>query len=226
MYKDFLSKLYDKYQVYDCFNHDYRYLSNAIDGINSLWYGNINEVKKVRIVILAEAPLWGKKEGEEKYFYNPNSEHSQFFYGTDLTDLYSGSITSKSDLIAAVNNLGIIILDISPFPFNPATTAISYRRDDEKRSKQLLMDDYREIVRTTFSTHVKPKLDVISKIVHNCEQAKYVYRYSRVQKLNSTISISFKESGYTIFGTIDLISQLGGGINRDMLKKSIVKDTR
>lgn len=124
MYRKYLKDIYEKYGLEKYFKADYKYLKNSIDEINSLWNDNIKKVNEVKLIILAEAPMWGK---EKKYFYNPTTNHSQFFYRSDLEYLISELIENKLELISKLNETGIVIIDFSPFPLIPERTKLSYK---------------------------------------------------------------------------------------------------
>lgn len=52
--------------------------------INKIWIENLNLIKNVNFIMIAEAPLWGMTK---KYIYNPEVNNSQFFYRSDLGDI-------------------------------------------------------------------------------------------------------------------------------------------
>ena len=103
MYKNYLTYLYDKYGIEEFLESDYKYLISSMEEINSLWNNNLKSIGEIKLIILAEAPMWGSNK---KYFYNPKTIHSQFFYQSDLEYVINTNIENKVHLISKLNELG------------------------------------------------------------------------------------------------------------------------
>jgi len=57
-----LQNLYKQKGLQDYFINDNEYLSKAFNEINQLWQKNFSQITKVRFMMIAEAPLWGKSK--------------------------------------------------------------------------------------------------------------------------------------------------------------------
>jgi len=149
--KKVLKEVYDDEGEGSRFKRDYKYLEGAYSEIESLWKEQLERIVFVRFVMLAEAPLWGKAQ---KYFYNEETPQSQFFYYSDLKRLVNREIRSKKDMIDCFGRLGIIVVDILPFPLAPDETALSYGKRNGSRSKRISSDNYKKLIEKTFPYHL------------------------------------------------------------------------
>jgi len=221
MYKKYLKDIYEKYGIEKYFRTDYEYLKNSIGEINSLWNENIKKVDNVKLIILAEAPMWGK---EKKYFYNPTTNHSQFFYRSDLEYIIGELIENKIELISKLNETGIVIIDFSSFPFNPEKTKLSYKCDDKGRSKKIKKSDYKDILINTFFKHLKRRLEEIKVKPNDEKNIRICYRYCRVKSnLNNILKYLFLQEGFEMINYAVSISMNGGGIDKQKLNKEITQ---
>jgi len=219
--KNYLKEKYIKYGIEEYFKTDFEYLEASINDINGFWDKNINEIDKIKLIILAEAPMWGKNE---KYFYNPETIHSQFFYQSDLEYVIGEPIGNKQELISKLNETGTIILDFSPFPFNPEKTMLSYKRDKKGISKRITRKDYQDILRETFPIHLKARLEKIKKKSCEIENVQICYRYSRVKSnLNEILQSLFLKLDFNMISNANSISMIGGGIDKEKLKNEIAQ---
>ena len=208
-----LLDFYYKKQLEHHYQNDEKYLSDAFEEIEALWTQNYNKINIINYVMLSEAPLWGKIK---KYIYNPKIINSQFFYRSDLEYCLNECINDKTKFINKLNDIGFIILDISPFPFNEEDTIISYRSISKK--------DYRNLLVNTLPIHFVEKLELIKK--KKSENIEFFYIYGIVKKaFNDLISAIILEKDL-INSPNDLhdISQAGGGINRIKLLEIINKN--
>ncbi|NCA86700.1 MAG: hypothetical protein EOM83_14210 [Clostridia bacterium] len=223
MYRNILKYLYEKYSVSDIFENDYEYLSESVNEINELWNINFNNIEKVNLIILSEAPMWGD---DRKYFYNPDTNHSQFFYKSDLEYVTNQNIKNKQEMISELNKTGTVILDFSPFPFNPSKTKLSYKCDTEGYSKKIKKIDYQDILNNTFSKHLKPRLELIEQKTDDLKSIRICYRYGRVKKnLHKILKELFLKEGYVTIKNANSISMNGGGIDKENLKNEIKQHT-
>ena len=220
MYQDILRNLYNKYNVSDFFENDYEYLSESINDINELWNDNIKNIEQIKLIILAEAPMWGDNK---KYFYNQCTDHSQFFYKSDLEYVTNQNIKNKKELISELNKTGTIILDFSPFPFNPSKTKLSYKCDNEGYSKKIKKTDYQNILNETFLLHLKSRLEIIKQKTNDLENIRICYRYGRVkQNLHKILKDLFLKEGFKTINNAVSISMNGGGIDKEKLNNEII----
>ena len=202
------------------FDEDIKYLENAFVDINRIWFNNFNQIEEVKFLMIAEAPLWGEKN---KYIYNPNTNNSQFFYRSDLEDVLKKPISDKKEFIKICNEMGLLIVDISPFALNLENTAINYRKN-KNNSQKLTEKEYRQLVSLTIPTYFAEKIKAVSK--KKSKDIKVFFRYSRVKNsfedliakelINQNIIIKDVHS-------IGDISKRGSGINKDELGKMILK---
>lgn len=197
------------------FNQDSDYLEKAFAGIQKLWLDNFHEIKKVKYVMLAEAPLWGQIR---KYIYNPDTANSQFFYRSDLGDILYKHISDKKEFINCCNKIGLIIVDISPFALNPSDTRINYRK--------LTPKEYRQLLISTIPTYLKKKFDFIT--TKKSSNIQVFFRYARVKnRFNDLIAQALIEKKIIRhMDEIGDISQNGGGIDKNKLGQILNKTAR
>jgi len=158
--------------------------------------------------MIAEAPLWGEVK---KYLYNPQINNSQFFYRSDLGDIINRNIIDKADFIKVCNEIGFLVVDISPFPLNPNNTAINYR--------DFTANQYRQLVSLSIPTFFDLRIKAIK--AKQSKNIKTFFRYARVknnfQDLISNVLIDNKIINSE--NEIGDISQNGGGIDKVKLKQ-------
>lgn len=208
--KIFLKTFYDQNGLSDKFAKDSIYLEKAFNDIYKIWLNNLNQIRVVNYLMIAEAPLWGKTK---KYIYNPEINNSQFFYRSDLGDILNKHIPDKKDFIKACNEIGLLVVDISPFPLNPNDTAITYR--------SLTTTQYRKLVSLTVPAFFEKKIKEIAE--KKSANIKTFFRYARVKKnfedLISKVLIDNKI--IKTLNDISDISQNGGGIDKAKLGQII-----
>lgn len=208
--KKILKSFYDKQGISKNFDKDCFYLEKSFNEISKIWLDNLNQIDKVNFVMLAEAPLWGKVK---KYIYNPEINNSQFFYRSDLGDILNKTIADKKSFISVCNEIGLIVIDISPFALNPTDTSINYR--------EMKINQYRELVNLTIPHFFELKIKAIKE--KKSKNVKTFFRYARVrnnfQDLISKVLI--KNEIISSQNEIGDISQNGGGIDKNKLKQII-----
>jgi len=188
-------------------------LETAFIDIDRLWMDNFDQIEKVKYLMLAEAPLWGK---EGKYIYNLNyTQPSQFFYPSDLGFVLHRNIPSKKELIAVFNEIGLVIVDISPFALNQFDTSINYRGS--------IINQYKELVCNTIQTYFVEKLTTIAE--KKSSDIKVFFRYKRLkntfQDIMSEVLIASKFIEHK--NEIEDVAKKGGGIDRLKLGKIITE---
>ncbi|HWB90557.1 MAG TPA: hypothetical protein VG605_01840 [Puia sp.] len=192
------------------FEKDDFYLERSFNDIKKIWFDNLNQIKKVKYLMIAEAPLWGKGK---KYIYNPDTNNSQFFYRSDLGDILNQHIVDKRDFIKMCNEIGLLIVDISPFPLNPTDTSINYR--------DLPKSQYRRLVSLTIPTYFEKKIIAIAD--KKSDTIKVFFRYGRVKKNFQDIiaRVLIDKNFIRAQNEIEDISQNGGGIDKTKLRRII-----
>lgn len=123
--------------------NDLVYLQSSFDEIKTLWLRNLDKIEKVNYIMIAEAPLWG---GKKKYIYNPSTSLSQFFFKSDLEEVLRIAIEDKTDFIKICNSIGLLIIDISPYPLNEKDTRINYRSIGKSNYKKIVDAIYHSIL--------------------------------------------------------------------------------
>lgn len=199
------------------FAGDNIYFESAFNEIDDLWTKNFEKIDKVNYLMLAEAPLWGQ---DKKYIYNPKTNNSQFFYRSDLEQIHNINISDKREFIETCNKIGLLVMDISPFPLNTNDTRINYGKNVEG-SKKLTKKAYRDLVSRTIPTFFEKKMNLVSQ--KQSSNIKVFFRYTRVKNaFQDLISDILSENGL-IKNQEDIgnISQQGGGIDRMKLKRII-----
>lgn len=208
--KIFLKAFYDQKGLSSKFDKDSIYLEKAFNDIYKIWLDNLNQIQMVNYLMIAEAPLWGKVR---KYIYNPEINNSQFFYRSDLGDILNKHIADKKEFIKVCNEIGLLVVDISPFPLNPKDTTLNYRN--------LTTTQYRQLISLTIPTFFEKKIKVIAE--KKSANIKAFFRYARVRNnfedLISKVLIDNKIIKPQI--EIDDISQNGGGIDKTKLEQII-----
>ncbi len=206
--KKILKSFYDQNGLSNNFKKDNQYLETAFNDITKIWLDNLSQIKMVNYLMIAEAPLWGEVK---KYIYNPQINNSQFFYRSDLGDIINRNIIDKADFIKVCNEIGFLVVDISPFPLNPNNTAVNYR--------DLTASQYRQLVSLTIPTFFDLKIKAIK--AKQSKNIKTFFRYARVknnfQDLISNVLIDNKIINSE--NEIGDISQNGGGIDKVKLKQ-------
>lgn len=219
-YKDnkrIIESFYDSLELANEFAGDNIYFESAFNEIDDLWTKNFEKIDKVNYLMLAEAPLWGQ---DKKYIYNPKTNNSQFFYRSDLEQILNINISDKREFIETCNKIGLLVMDISPFPLNTNDTRINYGKNVEG-SKKLTKKAYRDLVSRTIPTFFEKKMNLVSQ--KQSSNIKVFFRYTRVKNaFQDLISDILSENGL-IKSQEDIgnISQQGGGIDRMKLKRII-----
>ena len=205
--KNDLNSLYSLLGKNTYLKDDLIYIEKSYKTIEKIWNKQYNKVKAINYIMISEAPLFGEKQS---YFYNENASQSQFFYLSDAKVLTNNQVNTKRDLIETFNDLGIIILDVFPFPFN-SNTAVSYNSLNKNEMKTLM--------NLTYKNHLEQKLQTIAQKVNST--TKLFYRYKRVKNsINDFIAPEFAKYGInTNQQDIPYISKRGGGIDHKVLKK-------
>jgi hypothetical protein len=205
-----IKSFYTNLGLADEFEKDNVYLENAFNEIKDIWFKNFNKIDKINFLLIAESPLWGSKK---KYIYNPDTKNSQFFYRSDLEQIFHFRIKDKRDFIKICNEIGLLVVDISPFPLNTKDTRINYARN-ENGSTKISKNNYKELVKLTLPSFFDKKIKLVGQKKH--PEIKVFFRYTRVQNaFQDLISDSLIEKGL-IKDQKDIleIAQRGGGIDR------------
>ena len=205
-----IKSFYTNLGLADEFEKDNVYLENAFNEIKDIWFKNYNKIDKINYLLIAESPLWGDNK---KYIYNPDTNYSQFFYKSDLEQIFDFKIKDKRDFVRICNEIGLLVVDISPFPLNTKDTRINYARN-ENGSLKLSKNKYKELVRLTLPSFFDKKIKLVGQKKH--PDIKVFFRYKRVQNaFQDLISDSLIENGL-IKDQKDIkeIAQRGGGIDR------------
>ena len=211
--KEILKSFYDNNGLSNRFEKDNIYLEKAFNEINNIWLDYLNKIETVNFLMIAEAPLWGQKK---KYVYNPDINNSQFFYRSDLSDILNIDIADKKDFIRICNEIGLIVVDISPFPLNYEDTGINYR--------DLTTTQYRQLVSATIPIFFEEKIKKIK--VKKSQDIKTFFRYSRVKNIFQDLISKVLIDNDIVMEQDDIgeISQAGGGIDKSKLGE-IIKTT-
>ncbi len=199
------------------FEKDNKYLESAFKKINDIWIANFNKIEKVKYLMIAEAPLWGKSE---KYIYNPDSNNTQFFYRSDLEETLKTKIGNKKEFIQTCNKIGLLIIDISPFPLNTNDTKINYGKN-KNGSKKLTKTEYRDLVGETIPSFFEQKIKLIKEKKSN--DLKIFFRYARVKNTFQDLIETVLIENDFIKNRSELgdVSQNGGGIDKIRIKQII-----
>lgn len=133
--REILRDFYAQNGILKYFERDNTYLESAFHEINEMWSRNLECIKEVKYLMIAEAPLWGK---DKSYIYNPETKNTSFFYKSDLEYVLNIQIADKQDFINCCNEIGLLIIDISPFALNTEDTIINYRSISASKYRKLV----------------------------------------------------------------------------------------
>lgn len=215
--KKILQSFYDQNGLLSRLEKDSVYLEEAFNDIYRIWLDNFNQIESVNYLMLAEAPLWGKAK---KYIYNQDINNSQFFYRSDLEEVLNKPIADKKEFIQVCNEIGLLIVDISPFPLNSKDTKINYRKS-ENGSKKLNKNQYKQLVNLTVPTFFEKKIKLVAD--KRPANIKTFFRYARVKNSFESIVSRVLIDNKIIKTQNDIgdISKKGGGIDKTKLKQII-----
>jgi len=215
--KQIIESFYDSLGLAYEFEKDNIYLEGAFNEINEIWIENFNNIDKVKYLLIAEAPLWGQKK---KYIYNSRTKNTQFFYRSDLEKILNIQITDKKEFIKTCKKIGLVVVDISPFPLNTKDTKINYGKNKDG-SKKLTKKEYKELVRLTMPTFFERKIRLVGQ--KKFSDIKVFFRYARVKNAFQDLisDVLIKNGLIKKQEDVGNISQTGGGIDRMKLKKII-----
>ena len=213
-----LKKLYKKMKISDeDFKKDTLYLNEAFQEMTKIWLSNFEKIDTVKYILIAEAPLWGESQS---YIYNTETPFTQFFYKSDLENALGISLCCKKSFLEKLNEIGFVIIDISPFPLNNKTK-INYS-EKTSGSKKISPKNYKELVSATMSFYFEKKLKLIKPKLNQKNQVVF-FRYSRVRKAFENILIKSLKN-HSLIDEKSIISNIGmngGGIDVNQLKNII-----
>lgn len=208
--KEVLRNFYLENKIIDNFEKDNQYLESAFSEITDIWFENLDQIEEVKYLMIAEAPLWGKTKN---YIYNPKTKFTQFFFKSDLEHLLNATIKDKADFVRRCNEIGLLIIDISPFALNPTDTTINYRTISKPQ--------YLDLVKDTIPFFFEEKIKAISP--KKSESIKVFFRYARVMQTFQELisSVLIKHDSIQNKNEISEISQQGGSIDRVKFERII-----
>lgn len=213
-----LREFYAQHDLTDYFERDNAYLESAFDEINQIWFDNLCKIDKVNYLMIAEAPLWCKSKS---YIYNPATPFTQFFQKSDLEYVLGTKIRDKAEFIDRCNQIGLLIIDISPFALNTEDTIINYRRKSKQNPYGITKREYSQLIRETLPTFFDCKIKEL--VPKASSDIKVFFRYARVKTTFRDIIADSLIGCSLIASSDDLpeISNLAGGIDRNKIKKII-----
>ena len=198
LYKDYIDKLYKDYQL-----------------IERAWLSNFEKnLDTVKLILISEAP-----QSFDDYIYNKDNDDKDtpFLRINELKECLKRSNEEFLEFenigkIKLMGKLGIVVLDIFPFPFSP-THKFNYKNQDHQTNKIIIKSKkheelLRELHFKSRSWYLSEKIDKINtKISSN---VVYAYRYKRNRDLGLDIYPGKK---------IDCFGSTGFHINDEKLYK-------
>lgn len=102
---------------------DIEYLVNAYKHTEKLWWDNFLSMEKVKYVLVAEAPRYGE---EKSYIYNPKISGTSFLGVCTVNKISENlgirsRLAGKPDMLKRMRELGLLVVDLFPYAFNPQT---------------------------------------------------------------------------------------------------------
>ena len=172
--KDKIDKLYKDYQ-----------------DIERAWLSNFENLNTVKLILISEAP-----QSFNDYIYNKDNDYKNtpFLTFNELKECLKKSNEEFLEFenigkIKLMGKLGIVVLDIFPFPFSP-THKFNYKNQDHQTNKIIIKSKkheelLRELHFKSRSWYLSEKIDKINtKISSN---VVYAYRYKRNRDLDLDI---------------------------------------
>lgn len=215
---EILREFYARHGLAEYFERDNAYLESAFDEITRIWFDNLCKIDEVNYLMIAEAPLWG---ASKSYIYNPATPFTQFFQKSDLEYILSAKIRDKMEFIDRCNEIGLLIIDISPFALNTEDTIINYRRKSKLNPCGVTKHEYRQLIRETLPTFFDCKIKGLA--LKASSDIRVFFRYARVKTTFRDIIADSLIGCSLIASSDDLpeISNQAGGINRNKIKTII-----
>jgi hypothetical protein len=202
---------YTRNGIINLFEQDNEYLEDAFNEITGIWFNNLDQINEIKYLIIAEAPLWGKSKS---YIYNPNTPCTQFFYKSDLEYILDTQIKDKAEFIRLCNEIGLLIIDISPFALNSEDIIINYRNKSKNNPYGLTKQQYRELVELTIPFFFEKKIKAI--VPKMSSDVKVFFRYARVKRRFQDLISEVLITNGLIKSENEIldVSKQGGGIDR------------
>lgn len=215
-----LKKAYRTSGAEDQIDQDFSYLETAFNRIEQLWLEAIIPAHIIKLVLLAEAPMFCETES---YIYNPSAGATDFFTYVDAEELVgpisetssliNGLRPRKKEMIFRLTKAGIIILDLFPFALKLNYTAVDYRTLSGKET-------YKELFRDTMHHYFLPKLCSIKSKFAN--PVKFAFRYAGVRNQLETVVIKAIKSQIGIDFKKIISVHDGRSMNRKQLKNLLI----
>jgi len=173
---DALKKVYEEENILKNFKEDETYLKHAFEMTEKLWEDEFSKIDKLKVIMIAEAPLFGDKE---TYIYNQNTPASTFFHFKDLEAFLDEGKSiqkpktvqeQKTTMFEYFHKNGFIVLNLFAFALNENHTKINY----QKMSKKL----YYKLLKITTENYLVPKLKLC--LEKSDENTHFIYRYKRL----------------------------------------------
>ena len=173
--KDKIDKLYKDYQ-----------------DIERAWLSNFEKnLNTVKLILISEAP-----QSFNDYIYNKDNDYKNtpFLTFNELKECLKKSNEEFLEFenigkIKLMGKLGIVVLDIFPFPFSP-THKFNYKNQDHQTNKIIIKSKkheelLRELHFKSRSWYLSEKIDKINTKISN--NIVYAYRYKRNRDLDLDI---------------------------------------
>lgn len=182
---EFINALYPFYEqagVLARFEQDVTYLARTYARTEELWQENYRNIKEVKLIILAEAPLFG---AEESYIYNPISKLTNFLWPGDLKGIVGRETSGlpKPEYLSFLQELGILIVDIFPYALNEKYTALVY--NNSKIAASLTAAKKRMLAARVLEFYLRPKLEQIAN--RGAQHVRFCARYKPIGEIARAI---------------------------------------
>lgn len=179
-----LREFYARHDLTDCFERDNTYLESAFDEINRIWFDNLYKIDEVNYLMIAEAPLWGKSKS---YIYNPATPFTQFFQKSDLEYVLGIETATRQNLFDRCNQIGLLIIDISPFALNTEDTTPLITAGTKLNPHGITKREYRLLIQETLPTFFDCKIKEL--VPKASSDIRVFFRYARVKNMFQNIVV-------------------------------------
>lgn len=209
--RNILKRLYDRRGVTEFFRRDEAYLRQAYIEIEALWLSQLHRHEAMRFVMISEAPLLGD---EKRYVYNPSAECSRFLQESDLERIVGRRLHGKAELLDALVEASLVIIDVFPFALKPHLTAVAYSRDPQGT---LADDEYAALARECSLPYLKTRLAMLAPKLDR--GALSFFRYQRVADLAGPLAPLLSEHGAPLTSPPRVVSGRCGYVDREALHR-------
>ena len=185
------------------------YLRDAYLETERIWAEEVKKISAPRIVLLGEAPLFGKLGN---YIYNPETPPSAFLRPSDFAGYSAaGTRANKNELLSLMRQSGMVVIDAFPFALNTSDT-LTLNFDSMRRTSKI----YQKLLNQVFEAHVLSKISMLNE---DLLKLKVLVRYRGMMK---PIRPLLEKSGFSeAAGTLKCVGSTNMHIDKAVLADAL-----